>query len=120
MSLPQRNATLTAARGSSVGDSYDGPGVGPEKWAGVADAYLTEKRDRAAGAAGNTVTIDRILIVEAALGVDWRTGDQVSFAPTADGGVATIATVRGVQIGRTDDPEIPSEMRTVRLTLEPA
>lgn len=124
MSLPQRNGTLVKVTGPSSGESYDGPGVaGPDKWLPavdeVADVYLRETRDRVETAAGSDRTIDRVLVVDAAVDVDWRSGDVVTWRPTG-AAVDEVATVRLVQTPEIDDPEITDDMRGARLTLETA
>lgn len=117
--LPQTNATVTRVAGSSAGESFDGPAAaGPEKWAGDAGAYLRERRDRSTGPGGQARTLDRLLIVETADPVvDWRSGDTVEFTYR---GEAQSATVRLVDRHDIDDPDIPPELQTTRLTLETA
>lgn len=117
MTLPQRNATLTRVAAASAAESYDGPAVaGPEKWAGQADAYLRERRDRDVTTGGGARTIDRLLIVEATLPIDFRSGDTVTFTPT--GASEQTADVRLVERHTIDDPEIDPDLQTTRLTLE--
>lgn len=118
MTLPDRNATLWAVTSAAAGESYDGPDVGADKWAGAADAYLVEKRDRLETAAGGVRAIDRVLVVETALGIDWRSGDVVTFSRTGEGDET--ATVQLVERADTDDVDIPADVQTTTITLETA
>jgi hypothetical protein len=115
----QSNATLTRVSGAAGAESFEGPAAaGPEKWAGSAPAYLRERRDRQRTAEGENRTIDRLLLVERRNpDLDWRSGDVVDF--TKDGAAQT-ATVRLVERPTVDDPDIPGELQTTRLTLETA
>lgn len=116
-----RNATLQLVTGAGAGESYDGPAAaGAQKFAGEAEAYLRERRDRSEeAAAGGTRRVERILIVPLDLAVDWRSGDVVTFERHATGETIT-AAVQLVERAETDDPEIPADVQTVRLTLETA
>lgn len=116
----QTNATLRRAQEAGGGEAYDGPAAaGADKWAGVSDAYLRERRERTeAGALGARV-IDRVLLVEHSLAVDWRSGDVVTWRRTGSD-VDETAIVQLVEKPEIDDPEIDDDVRTVRLTLEAA
>lgn len=123
MSLLQRNATLLRVQGAGAGERYDASeGAGPDKWGPFdvdagADAYVKERRDRTSTAGGEARTIDRKLIVEAALPVEWRSGDTVTFRRTKSAADET-AKVRLVERPEIDDPDIDPELQTTRLTLE--
>ena len=120
MTLLQSNATIKRVTGAAAGEAYDGPaGAGPEKWAGDASAYLRERRDRAETAGGAARTVDRVLIVENALGVDWRSGDVVTIRRTGAAADETIA-VRLVERRAIVDDDVDAELQTTRLTLETA
>jgi hypothetical protein len=114
VSLLQRNATLTRVQGASGGESYDGPTEGPEKWAGAADAYLRERRDYQASSAGAERRMLRQLVVETGLGIDWRSGDRITFTGPAGEEAGTVELVEARSV---DDPDIPPEVQTTRLTL---
>jgi hypothetical protein len=114
----QRNATLTHVEAAGAGEAYDGPeAAGAEKWTGATDAYLRERRDRQELRGGGARIIDRVLLVAADLGVDWRSGDVVTFTKN---GVEQRGTVKAVQMPTVDDPDIDRDVQTARLTLEPA
>lgn len=123
MTVPQDNAELRGVAGASSGETYDGPGAaGAGKWAPGADAvrvYLRETRNRQETQGGQARTIDRVLIVENAVDVDWRSGDVVTFR--RDGaGADEIATIRLVERRQVSDPDIDPDLQTTRLTLETA
>lgn len=115
----QSNATLTKVSGASGGESFDGPAApGAQKWAGSAPAYMRESRDRQLGAAGSDRVLVRSLIVQNDNPpIAWRSGDvaEITFA-----GAALVATVKLVERRAVDDPDIPAEVQTTRLTLEAA
>lgn len=117
--LPQTNATVSRVAGSSAGEAFDGPaGPGPEKWAGAADAYLRERRDRTTGPGGQARTLDRLLILaNDDPAIVWASGDTVEFTYR---GEAQSAVVRLVDRHDVDDSDIPPEFQTTRLTLETA
>lgn len=116
--LLQRNATLTLVETAGAGEAYDGPEpAGAQKWAGAADAYLRERRDRQELRGGGARIIDRVLLVASDLGVDWRSGDVVTFTKN---GVEQTGTVKAVQMPTIDDPDVDQDVQTARLTLEPA
>lgn len=115
---PQVNAELTRVTGSTAGESFDGPGpLGPVKWDGSEGVYFRTRRDRQREQAGGDVILDRLLIVDATVPIDWRIGDGVEFTKDGQGDTGT---VRQVQRATIDDPDIPPELQTVRITLDPA
>jgi hypothetical protein len=115
----QTNATLTRVTGAGAGESFDGPAAaGPEKWAGEVGVYVRERRDRARALAGEARIIDRLVLVDRDdPAIDWRSGDVVTY--TKDG-VVQGGAVKAVQRPTVDDPDIPADLQTTRLTLEPA
>jgi hypothetical protein len=121
--LDQTNATVTLVQAPSAGESFDGPpGPGAEKWrapAGQApNAYLRVRRDRRQTTAGATTPVDRLLLVESNdPPVEWRSGDVVTLTHA---GEQITAPVRAVDRRAIDDPDIPPELQTTRLELEPA
>lgn len=117
MTLTQTNATVTNVDGASTGDGFEGPeGRGPNKWAGIVSAYLRERRDRVRSGEGEDRVLDRLLIVEnESPPVDWASGDFVDFE---HGGRALTGRVKLVERRDVDDPDIPPELQTTRLTLE--
>lgn len=117
MTLPQTNARLTNVDASSTGEGFEGPEArGPNKWAGLASAYLRERRDRVRAGEGEDRVLDRLLIVEnGEPELDWQSGDFVDFEHA---GVALTGRVKLVERRDVDDPDIPPEFQTTRLTLE--
>lgn len=117
----QRNARLIAVHAAGDGESYDGPAAaGAEKWTGQADAYVMEKRRWQQGAEGSDVLLDRLLLVDVgAPDVEYTVGDVVTFERLGVPGEET-ATVAIVQRPMIDDPEIPADLITVRLSLRAA
>lgn len=117
----QSNGTLVKVTGASSGEAYDGPvAAGPQKWIAAGDPteiYLRERRDR--NDATGDRTIDRVLLVDRELAVDWRSGDVVTWRRTTAAADET-ATVKLVERPEIDDPDIPDDLATVRLTLETA
>jgi len=116
--LPQANATLIAVNGQGANaETFDGPaGEGPLKWDGRAPAYYREQRDRKRTEAGEDREVRRELIVSTLLGIDFRSGDYVTFDPPT--GTEITATVQLVEARKLDG--IPEALQTTRLTLEPA
>lgn len=114
--LPQTNATLTRVRGSGSGESYDDSDSAPgaEKWAGQAEAYFRERRDRlfTGGGAEDRVLLAELIVATDDPAVDWRSGDYV------DVDVAGTRRVKLVERRQLDG--IPPDVQTTRLTLEPA
>lgn len=117
MTLPQTNAELTNVDAAGSDDGFEGPAArGANKWAGLASAYLRERRDRVRSGEGEDRVLDRVLIVEnSAPAVDWSSGDFVDFV---HGGDAQTGVVKLVERRDVDDPDIPPEFQTTRLTLE--
>lgn len=115
----QTNATLTSVVGAGAGETFDGPpAAGAQKWAGEAGVYVRERRDRVTTAGGADRIIDRLMLVDRDdPEIDWRSGDVVAF--TKDG-VAQTGRVQLVQRPEVSDPDIPADVQTTRLTLEPA
>lgn len=111
----QTNARLTRVQAAGAGESYDGPEpTGPDKYADAtgAGAYLRERRDRRQP----NVVKDRLLIVDHDTpAIEWKVGDTVTFARR---GTVETGKVKLVETPDIDDPDIPAELRTVRLTLE--
>lgn len=117
---PQTNATLTAVRPTRSGESFDGPAAaGPASWEGVEPVYLRERRDRRREAVAGDVVLDRVLIVDADVQIDWRVGHVVTFERHDQPGPED-GTVKLVERRTINDPDIPPELQTVRLTLDPA
>lgn len=117
MTLPQTNAELSNVDGASTGDGFEGPeGRGANKWNGSASAYLRERRDRVRSSGGEDRVLDRLLIVETGdPAIDWASGDFVDFDHA---GQALTGRVKLVERRDIDDPDIPPEFQTTRLTLE--
>lgn len=121
--LEQTNATVLRVAGSSTGENFDGPAAaGADKWVApdgeLPNAYLRERRDRLTTPGGQQRSLDRLLIVETGTpAVDWRSGDIVTFSYR---GEQQVATVRLVDRHDVDDPDIPADLQTSRLTLETA
>jgi hypothetical protein len=115
----QINAHLLAVHAAGdAGEAYDGPAAaGAQKWAGQADAYLREHRQRGADAAGGNVTLDRLLLVDHGNpAIEFTVGDVVTFQRLGIGTQET-AVVDIVQRPNIEDPDIPGDLITVRLTL---
>ena len=114
MPPPQHNAALTRVQRKSS-EEYDGPGVGPEVWAGSVRALLDERRSRKPGGEAREV-LRELIVATLDTPVAWRSGHVVTFTP--DRGAETTATVQLV-----DGPDlagVPPELRTTRLLLEAA
>lgn len=117
---PQTNARLSRVNGAGAGEAFDGPlAPGPEKWAGAEDVYLRERRDRQRTAERGAIVIDRILLVDEDVGIDWAVGDVLTFRRTG-GDADESGTVQNVERPTIDDPDIPADLRTARLTLDPS
>lgn len=122
---PQVNITVTKVQAASSGEAYDGPpGPGAELWpAGAAaptrpNAYLRERRDRRQVAAGGDVIADRVIIADiGAPPIDWLVGQFVTFTRTGSL-VGETGKVKLVERPTIDDPDIPADLKTVRLTME--
>jgi hypothetical protein len=118
----QTNASLLKVTGPPEGEASEGPAIGPTLWeadtpADVAPAYLSERRVRVPN---EGVVLDRLLLVDAGIpDVAWTVGLIVTFERLGVGGPED-ATVDIVQQPRIDDPEIPADIVTVRLTLRRA
>lgn len=116
---PQTNALLSRVEGPGVGEAFDGPpAAGVEKWAGGEAVYLRERRDRQRTAEAGAIVIDRLLLVDQDVAIDWAVGDVVTFTRT--GGDVETGTVQNIERPTIDDPDIAGELRTARLTLDPA
>jgi hypothetical protein len=112
----QTNSLLSVVYGAGDVESWDGPGLGPEKWAGSVECYLREGRKWIQTVEGSDVVLDRVLLVEVEdPAVDWRIGDTVAYTKT--GGILELGKVAIVQRPTIDDPDIPSDVITTRLTL---
>lgn len=118
---PQVNATLTLVQAATAGEAYDGPPApGAQKWAGAASVYLRERRRRPQSAGGGDVRLETAVLVDRDTpAVDWLVGDVVTFARHGSLTVETrtVATVARPDI---DDPDIPPDLVTVTLMLDPA
>lgn len=118
MTLPQTNAQLLAvagAGGAGNAEAYDGPAAaGAQKWAGQADAYLRERRDRLRQARGEDRAMIRELILDTEdPDIDWRSGDVVTYRRDGDDQDTTVA-VKTVERRELDG----AGQQTTRLTLE--
>lgn len=121
---PQINATLSRVQAPGVGEAVDGPPApGPEKWAGSAAVYVREQRKRRRDATHRPtgdVYLERTIIADTGdPAVDWRVGDVVTFAyPT--GSTPQTGVVDLVNRPSIDDPGIPADLKTTRITLQAA
>jgi hypothetical protein len=112
VSLPQANATLTRVAGGGYAEDYDrAAGADSEKWAGSAEAYYQERRERVAAAGETTLILRRSLIVANDV-ASFSEGDVVSF--TFDGSSRT----GNVQVIERREYAPAGELQTTRLTLE--
>jgi hypothetical protein len=115
----QTNSKITAIAGSGSPDDWDRPATdGDDKWTGEVRAYYREKTDRVVKDGEVNLFTRRTLIVD----VDdldrfeLDTDDTITFV--RDGGATTTGTA--VTITRADLANVPRELRTARIELEPA
>lgn len=117
MTLPQSNASLLRVQAAGAGESYEGPaGPGAEKWAGIAEAYFRERRDRQRQVRGEVRAMIRELILDTdEPAIDWRSGDIVTYRAVADVADTTVA------VKTVERRALPGAAhQTTRLTLEDA
>lgn len=116
---PQTNAVLSAVALATSAESYEGPQTaGTSVWRGTAAVYVQDKRRNVSAAEGADVLLDTFVIVDqAAPAVDWRVGHLLTF--TRSGASAETRKVETVERAAIDDDEIPAELKTIRLGLEP-
>lgn len=112
--LPQANAKLLEVAAGGASEDWNTPaGAGTPEWAGEADAYYREKRERVAEIGNSDTILRRILIVETSIR-NWSEGEIVTFQTEADAG----PTTGKVQMIERSSLQGVGNKATTRLTLE--
>jgi hypothetical protein len=110
---PLSNATLARVQAGGGAEDYDAASAaGPEKWVGAARAFVNDQASSDDGARGSSVVLERTIVVDDALDVDWQRGDIVTYTYR---GATQTGEIRDIKI--TSAQGVPG---VARLTLRPS
>lgn len=117
----QSNALLKQVVSRGL-DGYDEDASAAPKWQGSTEAYLVQKTARVTTGEGSEPERRWTIYVPVSLNIAWAIDDEVTIEWKSRGymvGGSTV-TVPIISIDVRDDPEMPDDVCTVALTVEPA
>lgn len=110
---PIRNAILTQVQAGGGAEDYDQPAAGgPVKWSGSEDVFVNDQATSVDAGERSSILVERSVVVDDALDVDWARGDMLTYAFR---GASQVGVVQDVKT--TTAPGLPG---VVRLILENA
>lgn len=117
----QTNATLTKVAWKGVGD-YDTPAEEITKWEGIEACYLESKTERITTSEGSELQRTWVVYLPVSFPVQFNTGDELTLASAPRGYLppSTTVTVPVQAVDVRDEPDMPDDVCTVALTVEPA
>lgn len=115
------NAKLLSVTTPS-GDNYDAEGASTIKWEGVIDCYLEQKIVRVSVSGTSEQQRQWTVHVPVSLDVPFAVGDLLSvrYAPRGYMPTAVTYSVPVQDIAVFDQPDMPDDVCTVALTVEPS
>lgn len=116
MSLPQQNCTVSSIRAQGQPGEMGLPdSTGDETWAGSEPGYYREKRERVFDGQTSSYEVVRSLIVATSFAANIGRGMVVALDW---GGTDVTGQVSAIERFRIDDPSVPDELQTTRVTFE--
>lgn len=113
---PMPNATVLKVETPGSSDDFFSSGAGSGvQFEGAMDAVVEDRRQRQLDATGSNVVVWRSLVVDDRWPVAFDTGQVVTYIYAEQQ-----LTGRVQAVERNVQPQIPSHLRTIRLTFEPA